>query len=771
MEYINGDTLQNKLDSGEITLESALEYAGQITDALAEAHDKGIIHRDIKPGNIMIDSSGRMKVLDFGLAKLKGSTPITQTGTTVGTVAYMSPEQIQAKQVDHRADLFSLGVVLFELLTGERPFKGQYDAALTYAIANEDPPLLSELKPKLPDELSRVVNRLLEKDPEDRYQSAEELGTELKTFISSSSGEHQETSTTNNNDSRVISGSTKWIARIAMAVIPLLAIIGGFFYFNQETNVSEDFDSNRVAVVVFENQTGDSTLNPVGRMAADWLIQGIARTEFVDIVPSEVSLSSYQEGETLQHNIERISEISEANIIIAGNYYRQDSLISINPRIYDVKNNEFLIPIDPVQGDVDTPMDVVGRLQQRVMGAMASVFDERIHLYEGIVTEPPSYNAYSEFIQGLEQFLNHRNFQEAILHFETAFEQDTTFVSPLLLQAIAHLNLQQPEKSDSLATMLSGNLKNQLIPSDRLMVDWLQADLEGNRQQALHSARQAGKLARGTGHNYQWGLEALKMNRPTELIEAFKTIDPKSPLMDGWFPYWGILCGAHHKIGNHEKELKLARRARLQYPEINEVPLFELRAQAALGKLEEVLQLAENSELPEPRWQITAAREFIVHGFDQQAETIYGNLQTYFKNNPPDSNSEYLQQGVFYFDTNQTEKAIKNFREHFNEDTDTINWLGHYGTTLAKAGERERALEVVNRLREIDRDYIHGINYRWMAAIRAQLGEPEQAMDLLREAHKRGMSYDLFLHLFIELEPLFRHPEFIEFMEPKGENV
>lgn len=776
MEYVEGKTLRAKIDSGELTVESSINYAIRITEALAAAHRQEIIHRDIKPENIMVENTGRIKVMDFGLVKLKTTQDITKTGNTVGTLAYMSPEQIQAKQVDHRADLFSLGIILYEMLTSIKPFQGKYEAAISYAIMNEEPddhPLQSS---DIPVALRHTILKCLEKEPGNRYKSAKELAAKLKTFVSSSSGVQQETSTTDSTDSRVQSGNKKWIERVAMVVIPLLAIVGGFLYFNDESTVSEDLGSNRVAVVVFENQTGDSSLDPVGRMAADWLIQGIARVDFVDVVPSEVSLSSYQEGETLQHNIDRISEISGANIIIAGTYYRQDSLISVNPRIYDVSNNEFLIPIDPVQGAVDTPMNVVNNLQQKVMGAMATVFDERSNFLSGINNNPPSYEAYSEFVKGFEQFLGHQNFQGAIQHFKTSFEYDSTFATPLLLQAIAYLNLGQPQKSDSLATIMSGNFRNQLIPANRYMVDWLHSELEGNRQQALNAVREAGKLAPNTGHNYQWGLEALKMNRPAEVIEAYKTLDPETPLMDGWHNYWTVLCSAHHKLANHQKELTCVRNAQRQYPEVNDIVLYKLIAHAALGNLEDILRLAENNDLPEPRWemrwqwQIIAAREFTIHGFDQHAKTIYENLQTYYENHPPDNDAEHLQRGFLYFDTGQTDKAINNFREQFKVDTDNINALGHYGTVLAKSGEREQALDVLKRLEQIDRKYIYGENYRWMAAIRAQLGEPEKSMDLLKEAHEQGMSYRP-LHLFTELEPLFEYPEFIEFMEPKGQNV
>lgn len=183
MEYIDGITLRKKLQSGTVTPAVALEYGIHIASALSEAHEKGIVHRDIKPGNIMIDSKNRVKVMDFGLAKLAGSNSITRTGTTVGTVAYMAPEQIKGRPVDHRADLFSFGVLLFEMLTGQRPFAGQYEAALSYAIVNEDPPLLSDFLPNAPQKLSLLISRLLEKDPAKRYSDSDQLAVDLQVCL------------------------------------------------------------------------------------------------------------------------------------------------------------------------------------------------------------------------------------------------------------------------------------------------------------------------------------------------------------------------------------------------------------------------------------------------------------------------------------------------------------------------------------------------------------------------------------------------------------
>ncbi|MBI1803767.1 MAG: protein kinase [Ignavibacteria bacterium] len=180
MEYVDGATLREKFHIAPLKLNDALAYAVQIGEALQEAHSKGIVHRDIKSDNIMVNSKNQIKVMDFGLAKLKGSLKLTRASSTVGTLSYMAPEQIQGDEADARSDIFSFGVVVYEMLTQHTPFRGEHEAAIVYSIVNEEPEPIEKYRSDLPPDSMRILKRALEKDPEDRYQSVADMVSELR---------------------------------------------------------------------------------------------------------------------------------------------------------------------------------------------------------------------------------------------------------------------------------------------------------------------------------------------------------------------------------------------------------------------------------------------------------------------------------------------------------------------------------------------------------------------------------------------------------------
>jgi len=182
MALYEGETLKAKISKGPLSVDESITIFLQICEGLSKAHQNNIIHRDIKPANIFITNDGVVKILDFGLAKVSGQTQLTLMGSTIGTVAYMSPEQSRGQDVDHRTDIWSLGVVLYEMLTGQLPFKGDYEHAVIYSLMNEEPIPVKKVNPAVPTELEQIVNKALRKNPESRYSSAAKMLKDLKDY-------------------------------------------------------------------------------------------------------------------------------------------------------------------------------------------------------------------------------------------------------------------------------------------------------------------------------------------------------------------------------------------------------------------------------------------------------------------------------------------------------------------------------------------------------------------------------------------------------------
>ncbi|OVE79934.1 hypothetical protein BVY01_01185, partial [bacterium I07] len=217
MEYVEGETLGKKLKNGALEYKTAIDYAIQIAEALQAAHEKGIIHRDIKSENIMVTPKNQIKVMDFGLAKLRGSLKLTKTSSTLGTVSYMSPEQILGKEVDARSDIFSFGVVLYEMLSGQLPFKGEYEAAVTYAIVNEEPEPLHIVKSIYSSGIKHLLDKLLVKDPNNRYQSVLELIPVLELLYSRKDSLIESPKSSSNK-------ASNWLSK--KSTIPILITLG-----------------------------------------------------------------------------------------------------------------------------------------------------------------------------------------------------------------------------------------------------------------------------------------------------------------------------------------------------------------------------------------------------------------------------------------------------------------------------------------------------------------------------------------------------------------
>src|SRR2546422_7242488 len=294
MEFIDGKTLKATAAVENLSIQKVLDIAIQVCDGLAAAHEKGVVHRDIKSDNIMLTPRCQVKIMDFGLPKVKGATKLTKAGSTIGTAAYMSPEQAHGLEVDHRSDIFSFGVVLYELITRRLPFQAEHQAALIYSLINEDPQPLARFNDKASPELERIVLKALAKDRDERYQHVDDLLADLrherKGLEYARTGYARSTAT---GMVPVRPGKGKRLLKFvipagAAVVLIALAIVFNPFNFQIITQKSSAAsEHNSLAVMYFENIPDPEDKDHTGEMLSNLLITALFQTKNLEVISRE----------------------------------------------------------------------------------------------------------------------------------------------------------------------------------------------------------------------------------------------------------------------------------------------------------------------------------------------------------------------------------------------------------------------------------------------------------------------------------------------------
>jgi len=779
MAYIEGRSLRETIASGPLVLTDALDIALQAAEGLHHAHERGVVHRDIKPSNVMISSGGQVKIMDFGLARSAEQTQLTKAGATLGTVAYMSPEQARGDALDQRTDIWSLGVALYEMIVGQLPFKGEHEQAVLYSVLNEEPEPMTGLRSGVPLELERIVTKAMAKTPKERYQHVDEMLVDLRAVGKRLRGE----TATAPTGSLALGVVTRVKTRRPWIIAGLFAIVlaVGVVLLTRPWDRGLDVDPNRVVVATFENRTGDASLDLVGQMVADWITQGLSQMDAVKVVPTMSALQHVRAAGTgddrflKAEQLRALAEATRAGIVVSGAFYLDGENLQFQTEVTDARRRELIHALPATCGPREAPMESIDMLRRQVMGAVASHLDESSIVREGV--QPPTFEAYREYVIGMRLFGS--DYPKAVHHFECAAELDPAFLPPRILIVYAYRNQGRYAEADSILRVLDHN-RQRLSGYECLHLDFLGALLRNNHAKSLKLLRQMEKLTPNSGMiNYLIGLAAIRLNRPQEAVDAFTQYgipdDVGGPSYRAWrFVFW---ADALHMLGKHRKELEITRFACEHFPDVEYVRHYELSALVALGRLNEVESVIDDCTALSDRRAFqcqvvrTVALELRAHGhwgalpaLVDRATRLYDGLV----NEEAATEWDHSQVASMLYSIECWEQARGLFERLSSDNPDDLGYMGYLGCLAARRGDRETAVRISAQLRQVKRPYLFGQNTYWCACIAAQLGERERAMELLREAFAQGDEFGAWLHRDMNLQPLWAYPPFEDLIRPRG---
>ena len=438
MEFIEGVELKDKIKPGPVPIKETVNIAIQIADGLGAAHKKGIVHRDIKSQNIMVTGDGKVKIMDFGLAKVKGGTQLTKVGSTVGTAAYMSPEQAKGEDVDHRTDIWSFGVVLYEMLTGKLPFKGDYEQAVIYSILNEEPELSNNVTP----ELNYIINKAIAKEREDRYQNANEFLvdlTEIKNEITSKSYSGEKTIRTKIQSS---TQKKKWIVPTAIIGF-IIFLVAAYLYFNNKPGETASSSERKMIVVLPFQNLG----SPDDEYFADGITGEITSKLSGLSGLGVIARASAMRYKNTQKTLQEIGKELGVQYVLEGTVQWEQlpngkKRIRVNPELINL-NNSTQIWSKPYEADFSSAFTLQSEIASTVAEALnlTLVKSEQKSLEKKITSNSDAYDIYLKALYYSGDIGNEKNSRIAEEMLYKAISLDNNFAEAYALLSTVQSNM------------------------------------------------------------------------------------------------------------------------------------------------------------------------------------------------------------------------------------------------------------------------------------------------------------------------------------------
>ena len=551
MDYYEGKSLKEKLtERNSLEISEALDITIQICEGLKNAHEKNIIHRDIKPANIFITNDGIVKILDFGLAKIKGESQITKTGSALGTTAYMSPEQAKGENIDQKTDIWSLGVVFYEMISGKLPFKGEYDQAMIYSILNKTPEELNTAK-----KIKKFVNKCLQKKTANRYQSIDEILVEFNLI----SPEYltKKKYINGNKSFGTISNHhlTKYIGIVLLLIIGLLWI-----FTNDFSETSTTGKERQIAILPLVN-VGD---DPANQAFCDGLIETLTSqlTELPEFNGTVQVIPSSEIRERKIASAKEASQVFGADLVVTGSMQKYFDKVRLILNLVDTKS------LRQINSSIDDyNLSNVYGFQDKVVVQLANMLEVKLKpeemekINDGVTGNTQAYILYTQGRGYLQKYWDNRNVDDAIKLFHEALVQDSKYVYAYAGLGEAFIRKYRNEKNikfiDSAlyyskqAENLNMNLAVVHITSGIILNEkgsYREASIEFKK--AIEEDKYNSEAYNGLAESYL----ALNLNEDAEF--TYKQAIKLKPSYWVGYNYLGAFYYSHGEFNNALKEFK-----------------------------------------------------------------------------------------------------------------------------------------------------------------------------------------------------------------------
>ena len=764
-EYLAGKTLRDLLDEEEFDPSRVLHVATSIAAALAAAHAAGIVHRDIKPENILVGPDDHVKVLDFGLAKDlqssgvsdDGATALTRAGAVMGTVPYMSPERLRGLAADARCDVFSLGIVLYELLAGVHPFRRATAIDTVTAILNDEPAGLDTPRDALEAELASIALAMMAKEPEGRYPDAGPAHVALQAL-----GESMLATKPFVPLGRRRSGQKLAVLLLAGTVV--VAVVGNWFRSTEAPAAGSDpvaTVTHRIAVVPFDDRTDNRELSSLTELIAQEVTAKLGQEAWLETVPLDevrgVLAASANSEANANLDLEKLSAELDAGMFVSGSVYQIGNRVRLQVRLTRV--GDWVYEFPPVEQPVD---DAVGMLDQvGDMVAVAAALSQSNYYSDPRLRTQPTAEAWREHRAGLETYIRDR--AVSIEHFRRAVELDPDFWGAQIYVWESYWTTGQMEKAWEVLELLE-SYKARFTGWENIMTDaFRQVMLRTDQEEELALWRRTlASAPAATNVRYFVISSEIQSGKYQAALDTAALLQPSEFPWDGWYDASLLeAANAMHMVGRYEDELEIA--VNESSPQWHRVRARSLAAQERLADLE-ALAASVDGTAAYPTVVATAASELRAHGSVEESIRWGERMLQWARNGASDDTVFFW----LYF-TGQWEEAAEVFQQltvpppapaTVAETRQLLHYWGRRGTLAARLGDVAGVQAAAERLEAHQGRFLWGNGSRWLARIHAISGDAVAAVASLQRALDQGLSRGTWLHTDIDFESLRGLPEF-----------